>query len=206
MKSKLNLLLLCLVAMLSFSCSDDDDSPDAGKKIDNIIPQYLRMQIEQYMPIYDGENPPLITGAYHMSPVQLLHSSDGQTPPGKLKDLDFGFYGQKNKRLDYVMASVSQDQQEHGHYERGEGMYITGEGNNFTAFIATQGKSAGITFTSGVIISGNYDVAKKGIHNLRYATVMIDKLNDPKDKLMKIGVFRVFKDTDGWSDFFDWEE
>ena len=202
MKSKLNVLLLCLVAMLSFSCSDDDDSPNVGKIIDNVVPQYLRVQIEQYMPIYDGENPPLITGSYHMSPVQLLHSSDGQTPPGKLKDLDFGFRHQKNNRLDYVMASVSINGG--GHEERGEGMYITGEGNNFTAFIATQGKSAGVTFTSGVIISGTYDATKKGIHNLRYATVMIDKLNDPKDKLMKIGVFRVFKDTDGWSDYFDW--
>ena len=123
----------------------------------------------------------------------MLITSDGQTPPAHLNDIELSFYNQKNNKLDYNMITSDGVQK-----EAGKGMYITGNGNNFTAFIATNGKAAGIAYKSGVIISGTYDV--NGIYNLYWSTVMIDKKDDPNDKLIKKGVYRIFKDKDGWSE------
>ena len=79
----------------------------------------------------------------------------------------------------------------------GKGAFISGSGNNFTAYFNTEGTSNGIYQKTALVISGTK--SSTGIKNLYYAFILVEKGYDPDGILMDEGYFRVFKDEDGLS-------
>ena len=155
------------------------------------------------MPIYASSTPPNVEGSYRMSPNEMLYTSDGIRPTAKFADLLLLFmYNEPgSNELSYVMKQVDGTT-----YERGSSMLISGDGLKFTVFCKSTGKAIGISYTQGVVISGSMSPELDAIKNMRWCMVMIDKVNDTDDKLMKVGVFRIFKDGNDYSKKFDWME
>ena len=79
----------------------------------------------------------------------------------------------------------------------GDGVFISGTGNDFTIFFNSIGVDHGIDTKIALVVSGTK--TDNGIKDLYYAFVMVEKGDDPSGKLMAEGVFRVFKDEDGLS-------
>ncbi len=171
------------------------------ERIDNVVPSDIRDQMEPYINIYDGNNPPNIEGEFVGSPFELVHSTHGFSPGDIFADLYFKFYNQNmhNNTLDYKEKQASSE-------ATGTGAFISGEGNNFSVFFNTEGVSHfsdyDITDKTALIISGT--IADNGINNLQYAFVMVDKSDDPSHHIIDVGVFRVFRDQDGFSPETNW--
>lgn len=171
-------------------------------RIDHVIPPDIRDQMDPYITIYDGNNPPNIEGEFVISPSELTYNSVGDYPAGHIfADTYIKFLNQDMhaNTLDYREKQASSTQ-------TGEGAFISGEGNNFSVFFNTDGISHysdyDISYKTALIISGTK--TSDGISNLQYAFVMVDKSDDPKPHIIPIGAFRVIKDGDGFSPTTSW--
>ena len=174
----------------------------------NVIPNELRAKMAPYMPIYDGNTPPNIEGEYLLSPDELVFDSSNQYEIGHIfADVYMKFSNQnmENNTLDYDETTSDSDGYSEG---TSKGAYISGAGNNFTVFfnmILTRHESDyDVTTNELIVISGTKD--EQGIHDLRFAFVMIDKTDDPKPKIVPVGTYRVCKDGDGLSVFKTWSK
>lgn len=171
------------------------------ERIDQVVPSDIREQMEPYIDIYDGNNPPNIEGEYIASPWELVYSSHGYSPGDIFADRYFKFYNQNlhNNTLDYKGKQASSE-------DTGTGAFISGEGNNFSVFFNTEGvthySEYDINTKTALIVSGT--LAEGGISNLQYAFVMVDKSDDPNHHVIDVGVFRVFHDQDGFSPVSNW--
>lgn len=171
-------------------------------RIDHVIPPDIRDQMDPYITIYDGNNPPNIEGEFVISPSELTYNSVGDYPIGHIfADTYIKFLNQDMhaNTLDYREKQLSSTQ-------TGEGAFISGEGNNFSVFFNTDGISHysdyDISYKTALIISGTK--TNDGISNLQYAFVMVDKSDDPKPHIIPVGAFRVIKDGDGFSPTTSW--
>jgi len=168
------------------------------ERIEQVVPGDIRQKMEPYIPIYDGKNPPNVEGCYLIEPFETVYCEDygnGGFEPGALMVpyyINLTSQSKENNTIDMEECSSDFDS-----YSIGEGAFISGEGKNFTVFFNTIGTSFGIYKRTALLISGTK--ATDGIKNLRYAFVMVEKGDDPENKLMKEGVFRVFQDKDGMS-------
>lgn len=172
---------------VDFSAKDD--------RMDDVVPEDIRDKMDDYIPIYDGVDPPNVEGTYFVDPFVTIYCEDGVYSPGYVIDSYYvHFYNQDmdNNTLDYSgrHATVSSS-------ESGTGVFISGTGDNFTIFFNTIGQSLGINTKTALIISGTK--TNTGIKDLYYAFVMVEKGEDPNHYLMDEGVYRVFKDQDGIS-------
>jgi len=174
----------------------------AYSRIDHVIPPDIRDQMDPYITIYDGNNPPNIEGEFIISPSELTYNSVGDYPVGHVfADTYIKFLNQDMhaNTLDYREKQASSTQ-------TGEGAFISGEGNNFSVFFNTDGighySDYDISYKTALIISGTKDT--NGIHNLQYAFVLVDKSDDPKPYIISVGDFRVIKDGDGYSPATTW--
>lgn len=166
--------------------------------IDLVIPEEIREKMEPYIPIYDGTNPPDVTGTYLISPFVAVYCEDGHYEPGhKCVDVTIRFSNQ-----DPVHNTLDYDSYDAYSRDSGPGAFISGTGENFSAFFDTEGQSFGIYTKMALVISGT--ISSKGIKDLYYAFVMVKKGDDPNHKIMNEGVFRVFKDSDGISVRSNW--
>lgn len=151
--------------------------------------------LRRWMPIYDGNTPPNIEGCYFIDPFETVHCQDqgngGYNPGDIVNSIYTRFLNQNisDNTIDYSSVSVSGSSS-----EEGKEAFIRGYGNNFTAFFNTEGVSSGITTKTALVISGTKTA--EGIKDFYYAFVMVEKGKDPDGKLMKEGVFRVFRDRD----------
>lgn len=176
----------------------------ADGDIHYVVPTEILEEVEQYMPIYTGVNPPNVEGCYLIDPFVTVYCQDqgnGGYYPGDLVNSEFINLTNQNmqtRTLDY--ANVSAVHQ--GHYAIGNGAFISGEGADFTVFFNTEGESSGIYTKTALVISGSK--VSDGIKNLRYAFVMVDKGDDPENILMAKDVFRVFEDQDGIAVNAEW--
>lgn len=200
----LAMLLFIAFGMTACSSSDkDDDKPDTKEvdtRLESVVPNEYRVQLEKYMAIYDGVNPPNVEGVYLASPSTLVYSSDGAFEVGhKFVDYYFKFSNQNTKRntVDYERKGKSGTDS-----ETSTGAFISGDGNNFTIFFNTTGVAQGISNKKALLVSGTK--ASDGIKNLIWAFVMTEKGDDPNNVLIKVGEFRVVKDNDGLADNTTW--
>lgn len=193
-------------AVVLNACGDDDEEkPDSGEvdtRIEKVVPNEYRKQMEKYMTIYDGVNPPNVEGTFVMSKCVLVYTSEGSWDPGhEFVDTYMMFSNQnsKNNTIDYKEKSGVQT-------ATGNGAYISGNGNNFTIYFNTNGKYNGkyndINFKTALVISGTK--TSKGISNAYYAFVMTEKSNDSNNEMMDEGDFRVIKDNDGLAESTTW--
>ena len=170
--------------------------------IKNVIPDEIVDQIDEYMPIHDGINPPVIEGQFVISPMMLVYSTHGYQPGDLFADKYVMFYNQDviNNTLDFRAAEEFDDGSSSG---TGTGAFISGEGDDFSVFFNVEEETvySGYTINTkkAVIFSGTK--TNNGIKDLYYAFVMLEKSGDPKSYLVPVGTYRVFKDKDGLSAF-----
>jgi len=177
-----------------------------GKIPQNVIPDDIRNRLENYIDIYEGDNPPDITGEYIVYPNMLVYDSENSWDyeyMGATQLLSF-----KKQTSSGEVTYMELDVFNNGYSLIDETeMHVVGSGNNLTAYMITETKasdnSGNITSSSkkAVIISGT--VTEAGIKNFQYAFVMLDKY-DPNNTLMDINEYRVFKDGDGVAERYEW--
>ena len=172
------------------------------ERMADIIPDEMREGLKDHMPIYNGINPPSIEGAYLVKPYTTVYCEDGHYSVGQVID------SYKIKFLNQNFINNTIDMQEHdidsstNDYSIGSGAFISGNGEYFTAFFATEGYARGIFNKMAVVVSGRK--TSEGIKDFYYGLLMVDKGDDPDHKLMDVGYFRIFKDGDGLSDPTIW--
>lgn len=171
--------------------------------IESVVPPAILNKIKPYIPVYEGTNPPIINGAFLIDPIATVYCEDqghgGYNPGDIVASKIIKLSNQNNAKLtlDYAEKLVNGSSD-----ATGNGAFISGSGNNFTAFFNTEGKSDGIYNKRAMVISGTK--TSTGIENLKYAFIMVEKGNDPTGILMNEGVFRVFKDQDGLARNTSW--
>ncbi|MBR6264540.1 MAG: hypothetical protein IKR05_15190 [Prevotella sp.] len=179
---------------------DNNQNDDVDNRIPDIIPEDFRDVIEDYIPIYDGMNPPNIEGAYFLSPEILIGSSLSGDQIGRKYNSYYQKYGNQdmvNNTIDMVYVSEYESD-----WAKGSGAFISGTGNNFTVFFNLEGVSSGIEYKSAEVVSGTKTAT--GIKNLTHGFIMTEKGDDPEHKLVDVGTFRFFTDQDGMSEATSW--
>ncbi len=200
MKGKI--IVAALILMFLSSCLDEgketiimEDEKVEMTGIYRAVPQHTVNALKEYMPIYEGDNPPNIEGCYLIKPMVAVYCEDGGYKPGdEVTETKIRFTNQNdsNGTIDYEDIEGSDRQV-------GKGAFVSGDGNNFTAYFDTDGETEGeygtIKTTMALVISGTK--TSSGISNIKYAFTMVKKVGDKDDELMEEGVYRVFKDKDG---------
>lgn len=178
-------------------------------RISQVIPEDIRKKMEPYIPIYDGASPPNIEGVYLMDSPRIVYDATGTI------DSDYdGFAPMYFKISNQDMTNNTLDFQERQIANgkvisegEGYGAFISGEGSKFSVFFNTTDLSHteeyDVTSKTALVISGTK--ASDGIHNLRYAFVVVEKGADPNNHIMDVGDFRVFKDNDELAKTSDWK-
>lgn len=172
-------------------------------KIDDVLPPDMQDDLLPWIPIYKGTTPPNIEGAYIIDPFTTVYCQDegnGGYSPGDVVSSEYIKFS--NQNMTFNTIDIAEQSASGSSSQTGTGAFISGTGNNFSAFFNTIGTSHGISTKTALIISGTK--TQKGIANLRYAFVMVEKGSDPSHILMDEGVFRVFEDGDGLSQYATW--
>lgn len=172
--------------------------------IEAVVTPEILDSLEKYMPIYYGNTPPIVEGAYLVEPNEAVYCQDygvGGYAPGTICTSEqIRFFNQDNEKLvlDFEGKNVTGSS-----HEEGSGSFISGSGNNFTVYFDTEGESNGIYVRLAEVYSGT--VTAEGIKDLYHAFVMVEKGEDPNQVLMGEGVFRLFKDGDGLAALHPWD-
>ncbi|WP_367914606.1 hypothetical protein [Leadbetterella sp. DM7] len=194
------LFYLCLVVTAS-SCNVFSEPATTGlsKDITNAIPEWLIEQLQSENMIHEGKRPPNIEGSYLLSPHTLVKTYNDDTKdirPGNIFNaLSYTFHGQSSKNQKISLTYYDEAADETGEAKNG---YVSGNGNYFTVFANSTGKSEGISYGAIFIVSG--EITPTGIKNLRESITITYKLLDFNNKLMSKGATRIFKDGDGFSE------
>lgn len=208
MKKIGNLFFLIILLFGAISCSKTDEP--VVPAIEEIVPPTVLAEMKPYITIYEGNTPPNIEGVFFLDPQETVFcqdfpngKEDGSFTPGYIvisKYIKFSNQNNTIRTLDYMEKDNSEG--ENASSAVGSGAFITGNNNNFTVYMNTEGTARGIRYKEALVISGTK--TSFGISNLRYAFVMVEKGDDPDNKIMKVGFFRVFKDKDGLASAVDW--
>jgi hypothetical protein len=180
---------------------------EVDSRFEDVVPDDIRLRIEQYMSIYRGVNPPTVNGAYALDPMTTVYCEDygngGYATGDGVTPMDIRFYGQDSKT-----NTINYEGYEGNTYEQGLGAFISGSGNYFTIYFNVNGvySSSNISYTisykTALVISG--EKTSSGIRNMKYAFIMVSKSSDPDEELMKEGIFRIFEDSDYISENITW--
>jgi len=207
---KLFCLLLVIFAAVFFGCMSDGSNtialpgrdPDTWETIilpekeskskgtvpSNVIPNSIRTELGNSMPINSGTNPPNVSGQYKVS-LELNSSGEGGGGMGNPTDLYLDFSkGEKGECL------LSYEESKNGVKSGGSNnvkVNLVGDGSEFTAYFTNnKGQS--------VVISGTF-TNSGGISDLYYAVV------SPNDKSCGCDAYRSFK-NDGVAELYEWRE
>ena len=168
------------------------------QRITQQIPQEYLEKMSAHMPIYSGSTPPTIDGVFVMSPLVLGYSSDGYTTSGYFADTYIRFRNQN-----FTKNTIQYQDKEGVNAGDETEMVVLGQGDNFTVFAVVPGyqSTTNVSYKLATIVSGT--MTESGIKDCYRAIVMVDK-DDPENKVMKVGTYRIFKDEDGLSSPTSW--
>ncbi|MEM9829610.1 MAG: hypothetical protein AAF944_03180 [Bacteroidota bacterium] len=189
-----NLAVLFIIVAICTSCYEDHSDLIPGQ---DFIPEEILEEIKANgQPIFEGLNPPDISGRYQVSP-QILVSSNFEDP------LDPGFVFANKfiefRNLDRSTLKLEVDIEEADNEGTGFGSFISGEGNNFTVFVRIdRTDSDDHTLLSAEVISGT--LTENGIVNLHNSLFMIEDNGDPNNRYIENGHGRLLRDQDGFSE------
>ena len=177
-------------------------SSNTDERVDQVIPEEYLEMLEGHIPIYDGHTPPFIGGEYLVSQFVLTYDVEGQYKPGDVfGDLYIKLYNQ-----DMVYNTIDLIYKQAYNTGTGNGALISGQGNNFTVFFNVDEVSHldnyDVMNKQAIVISGTK--TSTGISNLYYSFIMLEKSDDPDHRIVDVGYYRVFKDKDGSSQYYDW--
>ena len=203
---KMHLLVLTTITLIFSGCLYDggetivlpinDINPEQEIVTSEAIPPEIKSQFTNHMTIYEGSNPPIITGYYLLDPVKLVYTSDGDYEPGEVFADKYIYFGEQNKwQIDEYR------QKQAGNIGTAKDVVIVGSGKDFTAYYIVEeysdydndGVNESYTKRS-VLFSGT--LTQDGIEDAQYAFIMLEAI-DPLNKIMAENEFRIFKDGDG---------
>ena len=171
------------------------------KRIDHVIPPEYKDELDPYITIYEGANPPNIEGIYLMSPNELKYDATFQFEIGHVfSDMYLHFYNQ-----DMINNTIDYQEKQSKSEGTGEGCFISGEDNKFTVYFnvdEVNHYNYDIYVKKAVIISGI--LTDDGIKDLEYGFIFVEKSNDPDRHLINPGDFRIIKDGDGMGNKTTW--
>lgn len=171
--------------------------------IEDIIPRVYLNNIKKHMPIYIGDTPPNVEGSYYMNPYVTAYFSDTDNDPGRTLTSQIVNFSDQNENTLTVNTLDDGDNT----YYYSKGTHITGYGDYFTVFFDFLGyleRSNGdkIDVRVARIYSGK--ISSTGISDLYYAFTFTEKGDDPDEEFIDVGVFRIYKDKDGFSENNSW--
>jgi len=193
-------LTVILILVLSPSCSDYSYNSDFDKRITDLVPDELFDAMDNLdMPIYKGQDPPVINGNFLAKPIILLNTNvDNDYAIGTtFADYFFRFSNQKTSQLEVDFAYKSG-----GEEGTGLGAFMSGSGSEFSVFIKGQSSRGGSTVDMLTVVSG--EVKGNAIKNFHMANFMLDDHGDPGNAFMGNNTGRVFHDSDGESPSTIW--
>jgi hypothetical protein len=190
-----NIFFLLSVSFLLHSCCKDHSNIIPGQ---NFIPDEILSSIQDNgQLIYDGINPPDITGKYLMSPPVLISSNfdDPFSPGHNFADLILEFYD-----IDFSKLTCKVKIEEGGMPGVSYDSYISGNGNDFTIYAKVVQEYDDIEALQTEIYSGTIEAG--GIRNLQRSLFMIDNGGNPNGDIIGNGQGRLAEDEDGFSEKF----
>lgn len=141
-----------------------------------------------------GDTPPIIEGAYQVTPFVLQASLVPTDSIGsQFADQIITFSNQDNTALtiDFKIEGGSQT-------TVGSGSFISGTDNQFSVFLITQSRTdESVLVDTTVSITGI--VTAEGIENLQFAGLMLDDKGDPDDLYISNNTGRLIVDQDSIS-------
>lgn len=146
--------------------------------------------LRQYMPIYEGDNPPNIEGSYITAPMDLVYASDG------FDNIFFNLFW-KTSNQNWWNRILYKEWQGNAEGIANEA-WVIGDGSCFTMYTVEQSKNEiqGWNYEAVLILSG--EKTNAGIANYHYAIVMRNKVDD-NGVLIEPDSYRIFTDGDGLS-------
>lgn len=193
---KTGFVLFVLSALFLSSCKKDKFNLSADIK--NIIPTSMLTELKSKgIAINEGTTPPSIEGIYLASPYTLKSPygpGDGWSAGKVINDYKYKFYDQTggNLKVDYKQPSGS-DQ------GSGLGSFISGSGNKFSVFSASNGSTSSIQYTTVSVISG--ELTSTGIKDFQCGFIFTKKAGDDGDvRYVPVGKSRVWVDGDAFAE------
>ncbi|RFZ91009.1 hypothetical protein D0C36_18875 [Mucilaginibacter conchicola] len=199
---KTSLSVILMAALLTGCKKDnkdipkkDEEKPAFSKEILNIIPQKIIDSLRlQGMLINEGTTPPNIEGSYYTGSANCFYDSSNFPKIGLWRlDYTYTLYNQNNTDLtlsiDYFAHPKSADE------ATGKGSFVSGSGDKFSAFFLTEGVGNGIPYKMIYIISGRKTA--DGVVDWHDCLRMMEKGDDPNNRLIAVGGTRIFKEDDG---------
>lgn len=170
------------------------------ERIPSVIPDDIRPEIEKYIPIYDGVNPPNIEGAYYLNPQILIGSTRPYDGYGDLFSSEY----QKYFDQDMIANTINMIRVQGGgsEWSKNTESKISGFDNHFTIYFEMTTINSGISSKQAYVVSGT--MTPTGIKDLTQGFYLKEKGYDPYDHIVPVGTMRFFKDEDGMSEATTW--
>lgn len=193
-RQQIPVLLLALVLTM-FGCKKEkQEKPEElqQKQIENVIPQeYLNVLKGMGMTVYEGVNPPDVTGFYECNSLKLLKSSISTDVEGaayNTERIEFSDFNNNkfsiNLRIKSRLANTATS--DHG--------VISGSGNEFTVYSLSIAESGKHSIKLAILISATIEGQK--LKNLRYGFINVDDINNTDGVLIREGQARVTYESD----------
>lgn len=165
--------------------------------LEEFVPDSIFEVLEAEIPIYEGDTPPDVTGAYLISEMWFeSSSSDLDAVNRKINDYEICF---KNNMAHYE----GQHRIDESNYESSDTVYVTGSGDNFTAYFIGYGENQGVWRKSSTVISGT--LTDDGIKDIYFTQTILEKGDDSQiSSFIPLGRVRVFIDKDGLAENHTW--
>lgn len=172
------------------------------ERLTQVIPDELRDQFDDYVPIYDGSNPPNVEGSYFMDPEILIGSTLSYDSYGKSFSSEYMKFSDQDMKVNTINMIRVQGIPSVVEWMKGSGAFISGSDNNFTIYFDMEGESYGIPVKEAVVVSGTK--VDGGIEKLSWGFILKEKGDDPNNHVVPVGTFRIFTDKDGMSPSVEW--
>jgi len=206
---KLLLFLLMSIAIGLTGCLRDDDDTVALPIVSSgVVPDEIKYHFYGHIPIYEGIDPPDITGKYLLHINELAYTSDYAVDLGhQYGDYYISFQEQTAR------GDLSYSARQASSVESSDEVHVVGSGRNFTAYFIANSSSVFyhsasnsyyiVKDKSAYVYSGT--VTDEGIEDLYGGWVVLEK-EDSQGFLVPVNTCRVFRDRDGFSERNDWSK
>lgn len=204
--SKILIAMLLVGAILNFSACGDDNESSLDKEEQTKYDEFVTLEMDAalktlQMPIHRGINPPNIEGFFRMDGKFLATTNPAETGylGSFIADMKIKFYDQNGLKVSLLGYEVTRGTDNNEHTHKGDGTFISGEGDYFSVFFEQYAIYPGDKRpTTLAVMSGKIERTSDGkiarIVNFRYAFLMKD--NDGAAGVIANGQGRMIGDDD----------
>jgi hypothetical protein len=207
---------LFAVLFLFASCKKEEENLEVGfsQEIENFVPDSTIEKMRDLgMVINEGKQPPSIEGTYLVSPMIMKSSNvpnESYEIGHQFINYKYHFYNQNNDELTIEMdATGINDYNRIISESKGQGAFIAGYNDSFTAFLIEEGYSVKNTFDTSyfsMLTVSSGQISASGIKDYHQAIWMLDDFGDPHGNLIPVNSGRVFFDSDSLADYIFMEK